>query len=53
MTWLPSCWPAPAAGRFLVPHADGFSPTPLVRDEPYARAQRLAKAARAAAGGLF
>ena len=40
-----------AAGRFLVPHVDGFSPSPLVRDELYARAQRLAKAARAAAGG--
>jgi hypothetical protein len=42
-----------AAGQFLVPHADGFSPTPLVRDELYARAQRLAKAARAGASGLF
>ena len=42
-----------AAGRFLVLHTDGFSPTPLVRDELYAWAQRLAKAARAGTGGLF
>jgi hypothetical protein len=40
-----------AAGRFLVPHADGFSPPPQVRDELYARAQDLAKAARASARG--
>lgn len=42
-----------AAGRFLIPRADGFSPPPLIRDELYARAQRLTKAARAGAGGLF
>lgn len=42
-----------AAERFLIPHADGFCPPPLVRDELYARAQRLAKAAKAPGGGLF
>jgi hypothetical protein len=42
-----------AAERFLIPHADGFFPPALTRDEPYARAQRLAKAARAPASGLF
>jgi len=42
-----------AAERFLIPHADGFFPPSLVRDELYARAQQLARAARASAGGLF
>ncbi len=42
-----------AAERFLIPHADGFFPPALVRDELYARAQKLAKAARASASGLF
>jgi len=42
-----------AAGRFLIPHADGFSPPALVREELYARARELAKAARASASGLF
>ncbi|HET9970340.1 MAG TPA: hypothetical protein VFQ68_19055 [Streptosporangiaceae bacterium] len=42
-----------AAGRFLIPHADGFSPPSLIRDELYARAQRLARAARASVSGLF
>ncbi|MBL7489167.1 hypothetical protein I6A60_33480 [Frankia sp. AgB1.9] len=32
-----------AAGRFLIPLADGFAAPSLVRDELYARAQRLAK----------
>jgi hypothetical protein len=41
-----------AAGRFLIPHADGFGPPPLIRDELYARAQRIAKTARATASGL-
>ena len=36
-----------AAERFLIPHADGFFPPALIRDELYARAQKLAKAARA------
>jgi hypothetical protein len=36
-----------AAGRFLIPHADGFGPPPLIRDELYARAQRIAKTAEA------
>jgi hypothetical protein len=27
-----------AAGRFLIPHADGFSPPPLIRDELHTRA---------------
>jgi hypothetical protein len=36
-----------AAGRFLIPRADGFSPpTSLIRNELHARAQKLAKAAR-------
>ena len=43
-----------AARRFLVPHADGFSPPPRVRNELYGRAQKLAKAtARASGSGLF
>jgi hypothetical protein len=42
-----------AAERFLIPHADGFFPPAQARDELYARAQRLAKAARASASGLF
>jgi hypothetical protein len=42
-----------AAERFLIPHADGFFPPALARDELYARAQKLAKAARAPASGLF
>ncbi len=43
-----------AAERFLIPRADGFSPpTSLVRDELHARAQKLAKAGRASASGLF
>jgi hypothetical protein len=40
-----------AAGRFLIPHADGFSPPPRVRDELYARARELGKGS--SAGGLF
>jgi hypothetical protein len=45
----------PQAGRRAVPnpHADGFFPPALARDELYARAQKLAKAARAPASGLF
>ena len=35
-----------AVQEFLIPRADGFAPTTLVRDELYARAQRLAKAAK-------
>lgn len=42
-----------AAERFLIPRADGFCPPPLVREELYARAQKLAKTAKATAGGLF
>jgi hypothetical protein len=42
-----------AAERFLILHADGFFPPAQARDELYARAQRLAKAARASARGLF
>jgi hypothetical protein len=42
-----------AAERFLAPHADGFFPPATTRDELYARAQKLAKAARAPASGLF
>jgi hypothetical protein len=42
-----------AAERFLIPSADGFCPPPLVRDELYARAQKLAKTAKATAEGLF
>jgi hypothetical protein len=42
-----------AAERFLIPRADGFCPPPLVRDELHARAQRLAKTARAPGTGLF
>jgi hypothetical protein len=42
-----------AAARFLVPHADGFSPPARIRDELYARARDLAKTARASASGLF
>jgi hypothetical protein len=42
-----------AAERFLIPHAGGFFPPALARDELYARAQKLAKAARAPASGLF
>jgi hypothetical protein len=38
------------AERFLIPHADGFCPPPLVRDELYARAQRLAKTAKGTTG---
>lgn len=34
------------AAQFLIPHADGFAPPSHVRDELYARAQRLAKNAR-------
>ena len=41
------------AERFLIPHADGFFPPALARDELYARAQKLAKAARVPASGLF
>ena len=41
-----------AAGRFLIPHADGFGLPPLIRDELYARAQRIAKTARVTASGL-
>ena len=41
-----------AAGRFLIPHADGFCPPPLVRDELYARTQKLAKGPGAGAGRL-
>lgn len=32
-----------AAERFLIPRADGFAPSALVRDELYAKAQNLAK----------
>lgn len=39
-----------AAELFLIPRASGFSPPPLIRDELYARAQRLAKSH---ASGLF
>jgi hypothetical protein len=42
-----------AAERFLIPHADGFFPPALARDELYARGQKLAKAARVPANGLF
>ncbi len=42
-----------AAERFLIPHADGFSPPTRVRDELYARAQRLAKGGPGSASGLF
>ncbi len=35
-----------AAEQFLIPRADGFAPPALVRDELYARAQRLAKTAK-------
>jgi hypothetical protein len=43
-----------AAARFLIPRADGFSPpTSLIPNELHARAQKLAKAARASASGLF
>jgi hypothetical protein len=42
-----------AAERFVIPHADGFFPPALARDELYARAQELAKAARTPASGLF
>jgi hypothetical protein len=42
-----------AAGRFLVPHAGGFSPPSLIRDELYARARQLAKGRPGPAGGMF
>ena len=43
-----------AAARFLMPRADGLSaPNAAVPDELHARAQKLAKAARASASGLF
>jgi hypothetical protein len=42
-----------AAERFLIPHADGFFPPALARDELYARTRDLAKAAKASATGLF
>ncbi len=42
-----------AAERFLIPHADGFFPSAPARDELYVHAQKLAKAARAPASGLF
>ncbi|HEX9354889.1 MAG TPA: hypothetical protein VF933_13870 [Streptosporangiaceae bacterium] len=42
-----------AAERFLIPRAAGFSPPTLMREELYARAQRLAKAAKSRPGGLF
>jgi hypothetical protein len=32
-----------AAEKFILPHADGFAAPPLIRDELYARARRLAK----------
>ncbi len=42
-----------AAARFLIPRADGSSPpTSLILNELHARAQKLAKAARASASGL-
>ena len=41
-----------AAERFLAAWADGFVPPALVRDELYARAQRLAKVA-AQPSGLY
>ncbi len=40
-----------AAEQFLIPHADGFCPPGVVRDELYARAQQLSKTKRTA--GLF
>lgn len=42
-----------AAERFLIPHADGFGPPTVIRDELYARAQRLTKTRRDTATGLF
>ncbi len=39
-----------AAVRFLITHADGFSPPALVREELHARAQQLAKAAKSPSG---
>jgi hypothetical protein len=42
-----------AAERFIIPHADGFRPPPLVCEELYARARQLARAARASPSGLF
>jgi hypothetical protein len=43
-----------AAERFLISHADGFSPPAPVRDELYAQARDLAKtAAKGSASGLF
>lgn len=42
-----------AAERFLIPYSNGFFPPAAARDELYARAQKLAKAARAPASGLF
>ncbi len=40
-----------AAGQFLIPRADGFSPPSLIRDELYARARQLPKTANG--NGLF
>jgi hypothetical protein len=42
-----------AAGRFLIPLADGFAPPSSVREELYARARDLAKAASTSGSGLF
>lgn len=41
-----------AAEQFLIPHADGFPPPALIRDELYARTQQLAKRA-SPSQGLF
>lgn len=42
-----------AAGRFLIALADGFAPPSSVREELYARARDLAKAAKTSGSGLF
>jgi hypothetical protein len=42
-----------AAGRFLIPLADGFVPPSSAREELYARARDLAKAARTSGSELF
>jgi hypothetical protein len=42
-----------AAERFLILHADGFSPPTPVRDELYARARDLAKSAEASASSAW
>jgi len=42
-----------AAERFLIPNADGWMPPAVIRDELYARAQRLAKTRRGSPSELF